>query len=153
MRLAIRRLLNPGRSSRSVMAMLGAVAATLALSACSAVRNDLGTSNSPCYVAVPAATGAVHRAGSLAGVRLVRVRSLQRFHLLYQVAGDGQASNRRVCLVAFRGHFEEQRVSVPQRGKRAGAFAVVVLSYPDGRVLGTVILRHPPVAFGHSHLL
>lgn len=146
-----------GRSRRlGRRTMLGgwallALTSSLGLSACSGVRNSLGTANSPCYVALPSATTAAHHAGTLAGVRLARVDSLRAHRLLYEVAGDGRAAGRRVCLVAFRGAFRAQAVSEP-KGHPVGRFAVVVLSYPDDRLLGTIILRHVPLDFGHSHL-
>jgi hypothetical protein len=135
-----------------VLAVLGVVTIALGVSACSAVRNDLGTSNGPCYVAIPAATAAVHHTGKLAGLRLERVAALHRTSHLYQVAGGAGAGSQRVCLVAFKGSFDHSGVTAPQ-GRSQGGFAVVVLSYPDNHVLGTVILRRPPVDFGHSHLL
>lgn len=128
------------------------VVVVLLLSACSGIRSNLGTANSPCYVALPAATDAVRHTGTLVGVRLERVGSLRLTHRLYQAAGGSRAGNARVCLVAFRGKFTAAGVTQP-RGDPAGRLAVVVLSYPDNHVRATVVLRHIPVRFGHSHLL
>jgi hypothetical protein len=139
------------RFGRARWAFTGLLLALL-LCACSGVRDNLGTANSPCYVALPAATGAVHHSGKLLGLRLDRVGSLRSARRLYLAAGGGHAGNERVCLVGFRGVFLAEDVFKPQ-GASAGSLAVVVLSYPDNHVLGTVILRHEPVRFGHSHLL
>lgn len=136
---------------RRVGALVVALVGALGLSACTALRNGLGTSNSPCYIALPAASAAVHGRGHLEGVRLVRVPSLRSTRYLYAAAGGWSADNRRVCLVEYKGQFRAAEVSKP-RGHRTGKLAVVVLGYPDDHLLGTVILHHVPVSFGHSHL-
>jgi len=144
--------LNGGRVRRSVVVTtaLGLCAALLA--GCSSARNALGTINSPCYVALPAAEAAVHGRGHLAGVRLVRVSALPTFGLLHRAATRPKARARRVCLVAFNGRFSATGVQRPM-GRLRGTVAVVVLRYPDNRVLATVILRRPEIHFGHPHLL
>lgn len=122
------------------------------LAGCSIARNNLGTTNSGCYISLPAAVRAVHGSGHLAGVRLVSVRSLRRSAPdIYRLATQPRPAVQRVCLVAFHGHFRASDVTRP-RGVPAGRVAVAVLEYPDNRLLGTVILVRPPVHFGHTHL-
>ncbi|HLN15114.1 MAG TPA: hypothetical protein VK277_00055 [Acidimicrobiales bacterium] len=135
-------------------AILGLAAGAALLAGCTAVRNDLGTSNGPCYVALPAATAAVHGQGSLVGVRLENVSALTHLHAIYRTAHVEENGKpvQRVCLVAFSGHFRSSSVHLP-KGRKRGKLAVVVVEYPDNRVLGTVIIRRFPVHFGHSHLL
>lgn len=124
-----------------------------ALSACTAVRNDLGTAESPCYVAIPAATAAVHGPKHLKGVALVGLSSLRTLDRpLYRAAVETSGRPARsVCLVAFTGHFEADQVTSPV-GEPSGRLAVVALRYPDDRVLATLLAPRPPFAFGHSHI-
>jgi hypothetical protein len=57
----------------------------------------------------------------------------------------------RVCLVAFKGTFSSKTVSRPA-GRTSGHLAVVLLRYPGGTLVATVLFRHLPTRFGHSHL-
>jgi hypothetical protein len=128
----------------------GLAAAVLA-GGCTAARNNLGTSDSGCYVALPAAQAALHGAGTFHGVRLVSVKSLHQFERLHAAAvSEPSARVKEVCLVAFTGHFRAATVSQPH-GQPSGRFAVVVVEYPDNRVLGTVIFAHIPVRVAHTH--
>jgi hypothetical protein len=145
------------RPTSALAGRLGLVVATVALvmglGACSAVRSDLGTTNGPCYVALPPASAAVHGQGKLAGVRLVTVSSLERLGDLYSVA-DVLVSGKpvtHVCLVAYTGRFSADQVEQPH-GRSAGHLAVVVVSYHGNQLLGTVLFARAPVRFGHSRL-
>ena len=138
------------RRCRLAMAVLAATGG-LVLASCSSVRNDLGTGNSSCYVALPAASAAVHHRGHLHGVRLESTAALRsRAPLLYRAATAGDQLS--VCLVAFTGRFTRAEVLRPT-GQAAGDLAVVELGYPDHRVLQTLLLTRQPVPFGHSHIL
>jgi hypothetical protein len=132
---------------------VAAVLLAVGLAACSSVRSDLGTTNGPCYVALPAASAAVHGQGHLAGVRLVTVSSLRHVPVIYPVAATMRAGRRvtHVCLVAFTGHFTSGTVDEPH-GRPMGHLAVVVLEYQGNELLGTVVFAHPPLRFGHTHL-
>jgi hypothetical protein len=123
------------------------------LQGCTSVRNDLGTNDSECYLAIPSASAAVHGEGHLKGVRLVSVASLRsRARKLYGAARSAPGPRvQRVCLVAFTGRFESAGVSKPV-GRREGRLAVVELSYPQSRLLATLIVSRPPFTFGHSHI-
>ena len=129
---------------------LAIVAGGLALAGCSSVRNDLGTGNSSCYVALPSAAAAVSHRGHLHGVRLVSAASLRaRVPALYDAAvAEGQHS---VCLVAFTGEFKRAEVQSPA-GQAQGDLAVVELGYPDHRLLRTLVITRQPLPFGHSHI-
>jgi hypothetical protein len=132
--------------------MLAAVALAVALStlaACSAGRSSLGTSSGPCYVALPTASGAVGQSGHLDGVRLMKVSSIN-YPLLRSALRQADVTSGRVCLVAFTGSFSSASVADP-RGTTAGHAAVVVLRYPDGRLVATVLFARLPTHFGHSH--
>lgn len=138
------------RGGRLAVAALAA-GGGLGLAGCSAVRNDLGTSSSSCYEALPMASAAVHHRGHLHGVRLVSAASLRtRAPSLYEVAAtEGQKS---VCLVAFTGEFTRPAVRRPA-GQVEGDLAVVELGYPDGRLLRTLLITRQPLPFGHSHII
>ena len=94
-----------------------AVAASSLLAGCSTLHQSLGTSDSPCYVALPTATAAVGEKGHFAGVRLLKVRSLPYQHLRSALHDAGLDSGR-VCLVAFTGTFSSSAVSHPSTTTR-----------------------------------
>jgi hypothetical protein len=143
-----------GRRALAVvaLALAGGVAAST-LAGCTSVRDDLGTASSGCYVALPIATSAVGDQGRLHGVRLVGVPSLRGGDsLLYRAAVSAPPPRvARVCLVAFTGQFQADGVAQPI-GRSEGRVAVVELAYPDNRLLATLLIARPPLAFGHSHL-
>jgi hypothetical protein len=56
---------------------------------------------------------------------------------------------RRVCLVAYRGSFGPDLVEDPLE-LRSGRLAVLVVEYPDSRLLGTVVFHRLPLRFGHA---
>ena len=120
------------------------------VAACSTVHESLGTSDAPCFVALPTAAQAVGRSAHLVGVRLYKVSSVVFPRLDSALRAAGLTSGR-VCLVAFRGHFSASSVGHPS-GRPSGSFAVVVLRYPSGSLVATVLFRRVPVPFGHSHL-
>lgn len=128
--------------------------AALGISGCAATRNELGLSDGLCYVSLPSANAAVHGKGSLLGMRLRRVSDIRAVHPLSPIPEMrmGVNAGTRLCLVAFRGQFMSSDVQQPH-GRPSGRVAVVVLTYPGNRLLGTVILRRPPIQFGHSHPL
>jgi hypothetical protein len=122
------------------------------LAGCSTVRSDLGTSDSPCYLALPAASQAVHGSGKLAGVDLLTLTGLRRQapHLFAPLAIPHPGPDR-ICVIEFTGSFAASSVARPL-GSPSGRLAVVVLRTPSNRLLGTVILDHPPLHFGHAHI-
>jgi hypothetical protein len=141
----------PVRLYVSMLVVLALGAAVLG--GCTSVRNDLGTNDSGCYIAIPAATAAVHDDGHLEGVRLVGVASLRSFApALYEAATSVPGPRiESVCLVAFTGRFDAAAVSKPV-GRNKGKLAVVELEYPDNRLLATLVVARPSVRFGHSHI-
>jgi hypothetical protein len=128
------------------------VLGTLGLGGCAAARSELGTASSVCYVDLALATRAVHHEGRLVGVRLVSVPSL-RTHapLLFKAAEVRGKRLSQVCLVGFGGDFSARHVERPI-GETAGHLAVVELDYPQRELLATLLVRRPPVSFGHYHL-
>jgi hypothetical protein len=141
-----------GRRERRV-GWLGAVVALAlgsVLAGCSTVHESLGTSDSPCYLALPTAKAAVGPSGHFEGVRLMKVHSLTYARLESAVKSAGVDSGQ-VCLVAFSGNFSSTSVSHPS-GRANGRLAVVVLRYPDGKLIATVLFRRLPTHFTHSHV-
>jgi hypothetical protein len=128
------------------------VAVVLGASGCTAVRSNLGTSDSSCYLALPAAAKAVHSSGKLVGVQRSTLTKMEKssphfvddLHL-------GRVRAQSICLFAYSGQFTAQSVSEPG-GRPDGRLAVVVLSTPANVLLGTVILKHAPLRFGHPHI-
>jgi hypothetical protein len=118
---------------------------------CSSARSDLGTSDSPCFRALPAASEAIHHRGALAGVQLFTLASLhRRTPQLYSALDSSAQPTGQVCVIEYTGSFAESSVSRPF-GSPSGRLAVVVLQAPSNRLIGTVILDHPPLPFGHAH--
>ena len=136
---------------RLVAAGLLALGGSL-LAGCSSAHDSFGTSNGGCFVALPAAGTAVHHHGKLLGARLVAVKDLhpRGEGLVYQ-ATQRAKKVKQVCLVAFTGTFSTGAVDHPL-GKPEGRLAIVVIEYPNGHLLATVIVNRLPNRFGHTHL-
>jgi hypothetical protein len=126
--------------------------------ACGAGHAILGTSTSPCFLALPVAKRAVEGRGSLDGVRLVNVarltgrgdRALRELLDLMPIP-----PSHEVCLVAYRGSFTVGQVElpfgpIPPSG--AGRYAIAVVTIPGSMLLGTLVVRHEPLSFKHEHL-
>jgi hypothetical protein len=146
-------------SSRDVHALARVLRVTICVAvlvlladSCTAARTNLGTSDSACYLALPSATKAVHSAGRLIGVQRSTLTKLKRSYPVFvnNLHVNG-AMAEQICLFAFSGRFTAQSVSKP-RGRPVGRLAVVVLSTPANALLGTAILRHAPLRFGHPHI-
>jgi hypothetical protein len=98
------------------------------------------------------AASAVHHRGTLLGVRLATVSSLRATRRVHLAATSEGTSVRRVCLVAYSGHFDGSAVERPIGRHRQGHLAIVVLEFPHVKLLGTVVIRHVPVRFGHPRI-
>lgn len=147
-----RRPIRRRRFGRAVALGLVVALGAAGLAGCAASRDELGTAASGCYVDLPAALHAVHHHGTLRGVRLVTVTSLRRHApRLYRVATAHGHRTKNVCLVAFGGHFGASELTHPI-GDPTGRLAVVEFAYPTKHLLATLLVRHPPLAFGHYHL-
>lgn len=141
------------------LALVLAVAATAAgVGACGAGRNILGTSTSPCFVALPVAKQAIEGRGLFDGVRLVNVAMLtapgdRRLRELLDTLPI--PSSHEVCLVAYTGSYRAGQVErpfgpVPSAGVSRYAIAVVTIAKPA--LLGTFVAQHEPLGFKHEHL-
>jgi hypothetical protein len=142
-----------GRPVRAVaVALVACVVAAGLLAGCSAVRSNLGTSESACYLALPTASQALRGHGRLAGVHLFAAGTLRRqIPHLYARLTLPHPAPQRLCAFEFTGHFTTASVAGPL-GTDAGRYAVVVVTTPAERLLGTVILDGPPYRFEHTHV-
>jgi len=140
------------RARTVVVGLVGWVAAAGLLAGCSAVRSNLGTSESACYQALPTASQAVGGHGRLAGIHLFTVGSLHREipHLFAHLTIP-HPTPQRLCAMEFTGLFTKASVVQPL-GSPGGRYAVVVVATPGNHLLGTVILDRPPYRFEHTHI-
>jgi len=124
------------------------LAATL-LTACSAARTDLGTTDESCYLALPTAAKAVGGHGHLEGVRKYSVSGLKTVApRLYSRYAQDLPKGKSVCLAAYTGHFSESEVMKPV-GRSSGTLAIAVVTWPNKDLLATLILTKTPVRFRH----
>ena len=130
------------------VALASLLAVTLA--GCAAARNSLGTTASPCFDALAIAGNAVHHRGTFAGVVQV---SLDKFNAdAHRPPGFSMADRgvRDVCVVAYQGQFRPDQVERPFGPTPAGGvgrYAIVVVSKPQNRLLGTVVRQTEPLRF------
>jgi hypothetical protein len=153
------------RASRRWPQAPAALAVSIAVSlagtgACGAGRNILGTSTSPCFLALPVAKRAVEGRGTLAGVRMIDIPRLTGG------AGDRAVRElldlmtvplpRNVCLIAYAGSFTlgqvEQPAGLPLPGNGVGRYAIAVVTTPKAMLLGTFVVRRLPLDFTHARV-
>lgn len=128
---------------RALRALVSAVAAGALVAGCAQAHNDLGTASSDCYRAVPAAAREVG-GGSLVGVRKANLDRLRR-----RLPPGTDLQDRRVCLVAYRGHYGEAHPLPHQVATRSGSYAIVAVDVRHGVVLSSFVTDHLPVRFRH----
>ncbi len=127
------------------------------LTACGAGRDAFGTGAAPCFMALPAARRATDGRGRLAGValtdraRLTRRANRELYDLLSLLP---RRAARDVCVVAFRGRFTPGQVRQATGPPPGGAarFAIAVVRVPKPVLLGTFLVRRPPIAVNRSHV-
>jgi hypothetical protein len=112
--------------------------AVIALGACAAPRNTLGTADSPCFRALPTAKAALHHQGRLVGVRRV---SRGRLATLFSV---DPPPGKEFCLVAFSGSFRPDQVERPA-SRDPGRYAAVVVTLRGTQALQTFLVDRLPM--------
>ena len=118
---------------------------------CTSARAGLGTTDESCYLALPTASKAVGGHGHLAGVRKYRVADMKGLApRLYDYLADQAPRTQVICLAGYTGLFTSAMVEKPI-GRPSGKLAVVVVTSPGNKVLGTLILKRIPVRFQHTH--
>jgi hypothetical protein len=122
-----------------------------ALAGCTSARDTLGTSVSPCFKALAVASEAVHDRGTFEGVRLVSITSLGHTARLRLSARAGP-SVHSVCVVSYKGTFRLDQVEKPVGRVPAGGvgrYAIVVVSKPQDKLIGTLVRLTQPLRFSH----
>jgi hypothetical protein len=142
-----------GRGVRVTGRATAVLVAAAVMAACGTSRNGLGTSSSPCYKAIPVVSDAVHDRGTLAGIRLFSGSQIDHYTRLLQVL-DAAAGHKvtQVCVASFHGQYTSADVSKPivsPSAVRTGKVAVVFVSYPDNKLLGTIVLSREPLPLRH----
>jgi len=119
------------------------LAAVLALGACAAPRNTLGTRSSACFRSLPTARAAVHHEGHLLGVRRVsRGTALRAFPQADLPPG------RDFCVVGFSGQYKAEHVDHPA-GAAEGRNAVVIVTMRGTTVVRTFLVDRLPLRLRH----
>lgn len=130
------------------------LAATAALGGCTSPRNTLGTTTSPCFRALAAATNAVHGEGHFNGVRSTTLGAIASAFerakpSVVDVTVPVASPHTRVCVVAFRGNFETAKIASGWAvDAKRGTLAVVIVRLRDTKVLDTLVVAKPPLSFG-----
>lgn len=142
----------PHAMSALARAMAGCALVACIATGCTSARSNLGTSDSSCFLALPAATTAVGSHSRFVGVHLFTLSDLRhQAPKLFKQVVPSDSSTKNFCVFAFTGHFISTSVSEPH-GRSAGGVAIVVLTRPANKLLGTVVLSRLPLRFGHSHI-
>jgi hypothetical protein len=144
------------RWRQGLLAAAVSAALVAGLGACGAGRGALGTSSSPCFIALPVAKRAVQARGKLAGILLVDAASLtdrDERAVRKLLASLPVRRTHDVCLIAYAGSFTPGQVelAVPYAPSPA-RFAVAVVTTPRPRLLGTLLVRRVPKSFSHAHV-
>jgi hypothetical protein len=139
------------RGAPVVLVLCSLVVATSA--GCTSARATLGTNASPCFEALAVGEDAVHDRGSFAGVRPVSLTTVAAdVNLRAELSGRFGATVHGVCAVSYRGNFrldQVQRPLGPAPPGGVGHYAIVIVSKPQNRLLGTVVRLTQPLRFGH----
>jgi hypothetical protein len=137
------------RRHRAVAVLASLLLAATLLTACSAARIGLGTTDESCYLALPTAAKAVGPHAHLEGVRKFTLTSLKTVApRLYGRFAHDVPKGKDVCVAAYTGHFTESSVSKPL-GREAGTLAVAIVTTPGNDLLATLVLKKIPVRFRH----
>lgn len=138
-----------GLRPSSLRMALGAMVLAATLTGCTSGHSVLGTTSSPCFKALPAATAAVHRRGTMLGVRSypadVLIRIAPRLARNPQLVALGRQT---VCVVAYRGDFQPGQVDKATT-RHGGRYALVIVDANNDEVVTSAILRFLPLRFRH----
>lgn len=141
-----------GAVRRKVHAILGALVLAGALAGCTSARSSLGTTDSSCFLALPTASSAVHDHGYFMGIHLFTRAQLAKVapRMANELAEADEAATH-LCVAAYSGTFTSTGVQKAM-GRPAGKLAIVVVNASTRKLLATVIFRHLPLRFSHTHL-
>jgi hypothetical protein len=150
---------NAGPLRRWLALVLAIAAAVTGVQACGAGRDTLGTSTSPCFLALPVAKQAVGDHGKLDGVLLINVSTLtgrdnRGLRALLETLPI--PASHEVCLVAYTGSYQYYQVELPfgpvPPPAGVGKYAIAVVTIPKSSLLGTFVVQHEPLSFKHEYL-
>jgi hypothetical protein len=164
-----------GRSTIAALTVVLSAMVAGTAGCASVVRNGLGTSSAVCFRAIPVGktavtshpttvvpNGSVPRSPAgpspvFVGVRSATQKQIDSFGSAHnyekaELAKRNGGPVKSVCLVAFRDSFDPNAVSdlllpVPPPGHRT--YAVVVVSEPSNKLLGTFLRSKEPISFTH----
>jgi len=138
---------------KAVCGILGALLFAGFLSGCTSARSSLGTTDSSCFQALPTASQAVRHHGHFVGIHLFTLATLAKVapRLVDDLLDKQTTKATRVCVAAYEGNFTSAEVVKPL-GRSSGKLAVAVVNASNEQLLGTDIIKRPPLHFGHPHL-
>lgn len=144
------------RPRATTAALIAALVLPLSLSACTSVRNGLGTRDGICFSSLPTAREVVGAAPSFEGVRYMSaaqlissIRHTERQKVTPPPAFRAM-DDRATCLFAYRGTFPKAvESSAWHLEKGPYRYAVVLVRQSDHAVLGVVLLAKSPLRFTH----
>jgi hypothetical protein len=148
------------RYSATRVVMAAAVTVTAGLTACEK-PTAVASSVSPCFRVLPIAHAALGNQGSRTPVDVARARGSAIPKLPFRrrtrpttttIAGvpTSVPRQRDVCLIAYRGPFDPNRISTLNGPLRAGRYAVVVVSVRTQRVVSVFLTDRLPAPL-HGH--
>jgi hypothetical protein len=142
-----------GAMRRRALRSLVGVLAMAGLSGCAAVRTNLGTTDSSCFLSLPTAAHAVSDHGRFVGIHLFMLSEFSKLapKLVDDLADAHVTGATHVCVAAYEGNFTASQVAKPL-GRSSGRLAVVVVDASNQKLLATIILTRPPLHFGHPHV-
>lgn len=123
--------------------VLVVVCVLVAVGACAAPRQTLGTRNSPCFRSLPTARSAVHDNG-----RLVGVRRVERKTVLRSFADAPLPPGRGFCVVAFSDDYRNDKVDKPA-GSPIGKYAVTIITGRGTTLIKTYLVDELPFRMRH----
>ena len=115
----------------------------LAVGACAAPRQTLGTRSSACFRSLPTAQAAVRHSGRLVGVRRIDRAGVLRAFPRAQLPQD-----RDFCVVAFSDDFRAETVDHPA-GAPTAKYAAVIVNMRGTTTLQTFLVDSLPVRLRH----
>jgi hypothetical protein len=127
--------------TRRLAALIAGV--VIALGACAAPRNTLGTRSSACFRSLPTAKAAAHHEGHLVGVRRV-----DRGTLLKAFPKADPPPGHDFCVVGFSGQFHADKVDHPA-GASEGRYAAVIVTMRGTTVVRTFLVEKLPLRLRH----
>lgn len=144
-----------GRRGARRAAAVGCLVVAAMLAGCTSARNTLGTNSSQCYKAVAVTSDAVHDRGTFVGIRLLSARQVSRYHHLEVLLRARAPAVKTVCVAAYHGSYRLDQVQMPfgaQPANGGGPIAIVVVSTPQNKLIGTIVLSRIPLPIRHEVL-